>query len=311
MPAGAKPTPEQLSAWSKNRVEELMSASLAPPEGYAIDAPPYRVSLPELGAVIRAALPALRLKEYLTQIVLEEQLLQWARENKVILSEAILELEIAWRRKRVAENPAFAGMTYEKLLSSQGSSIETVRHGRELRAAGYLRMFSEMEFDDEWFSTRSQEELTQFDLQYGEAREISWLMLHAVEEKVDPLDLDFADAKHELDSYLLEINSADDFARLASELSEHEPSRPNDGRLGWVHRAEPGVIDNNILLAAFSLAPGEISAPIRFGEGMAIVICHQIRPRPGQSEFRTQVRRGMHNELRPLVLKRYNTRLFY
>ena len=107
------------------------------------------------------------------------------------------------------------------------------------------------------------------------------------------------------------MSSAEDFYRLAKELSEHEPSRVNGGRLGWVHRAEPGVVDENVLEAAFGLEMDEISQPISLSGGMALVMCHQVRPRPETSEFHQLVRRGMHSTLRPIVLERFQARLAY
>ena len=311
MTAEQKPTPEQLIDWSNKRTEELMAAASNATEGYALDLPPYRVSLPELGAVIRSALPPLRLREYLEQLVLEEILLQWAQQNSIVLGADVLEAEIAWRRKRVEENPAFSGMSYEKLLAAQGSSVETVRHSRELRASGLMRLYSEHEYDEAWFDRLDADEILKFDLQHGETREISWLLLHTVKKKVDPLDLDFAEATAELISYREEMSSAADFYRLAKELSEHAPSRTNGGRLGWVHRAEPGVVDKNVLQAAFSLGIDEISQPISLAGGMALVMCHQVRPSPGKSEFHQLVRRGLHLTLRPIVLERFQTRLAY
>ncbi len=299
------PTPEQQEAWSQERLAELMALSARSPEGYALDAPPYRVTLQELGAAIRVALPPGRQREYVEQLVLQRHLADWAARGKVVLGEEVLARELDWRRVHVAGNPAFGGMSYEQILSSQGSSVESVKSSDELRTAGYLWLLAAERYPDAWFDALPAEERTALEGQVGEARSVRWLLLRAKDQKVDPLDLDFDDARAELEAYRAEIATEEDFARLAGELSEHEVSRPRGGMLGWVHRYEPSV-DLTVCQAAFALEPGQVSEPVMVADGMALVFLCAVRPRPEEAAFRDLVRRSRHSELRQEILEGLN-----
>ncbi len=295
------PSPEQQEAWSQARLQELMGRAVAAPEGYAIDSPPYQVTLQQLGEAIRAALPPGRQREYIEQLVLQIHLADWATRNRVVLGEEVLHAEIEWRRRHVAENPAFGGMSYEQLLQSQGSSVESVKTSEELRTAGYLRLLAADRYPDAWFDALSAEDRVALEGQNGETRKVRWLLLRAVETKTDPLDLDFEEAAAELEAFRQEVGSEADFERLAGELSEHEVSRLQGGMLGWVHQYESSV-DLAVCQAAFGMEAGECSPPVRVGEGVALVYLSEIRPRPEEATFRALVRRSRHQELRKEIL---------
>ncbi|RMH04040.1 MAG: hypothetical protein D6702_04215 [Planctomycetota bacterium] len=296
------PTPEQQEKWTNDRIEELLAASAAAPVGYALDEPPFRITLLELGAAIRAALPPSRQREYLEQLVLQRHLAAWARKEGVVLRDEILEQEIEWRRRHVAESPAYGGMSYDQILASQGSSLAGVRGSDELRTAGYLRLLARRRWPDSWFESLSPEERRTLEGQAGEARLVRWILLRAKEEKTDPLDLDFAEARQELADLAAEATDEAAFARLAGEVSEDDASRRRGGLLGWVHRLDPAGADPAVVEAAFALEPGRVSEPIRVAGGMALVWLSEIRPRPEEAEFREEVRRSRHQQLRREIL---------
>ncbi|MDP6849552.1 MAG: peptidylprolyl isomerase [Planctomycetota bacterium] len=296
------PTVEQQKEWTESKVGELIAASLKSPPGWALSEGNWEISLEELGASIHSALSSNRIQEYLEQLIIQDKLEAWAKETGTILTPEILQAEIEWRRNRVSQNPAFGGMTYEKLLSSQGSSLEAVKHGAELRAVGFLRLLARERWNDAWFDSLSPEVRAAHNAKFGESRQVSWLFLHAKNEKSDPLDLDFNDARNELLAYRKEMEGPHNFGKLASKLSEHEPTRTRDGMLGWLHRNEPGVIDEAVCKVAFDSDINNISDPFRTKEGMAILLVHQIRPRPDEVVFRELVRRSKHEELRESLL---------
>lgn len=297
------PTVEQQKEWTEAQVGELIASSMKSPPGWALSKGNWKISLDELGASIHSALSQTRIREYLEQIIVQDKLEDWAKESRAVLTPEVLQEEIEWRRKRVEENPAFGGMTYEKLLSSQGSSLEAVIHGAELRSVGFLRLLSRERWNDDWFASLEPKELVAQEAKFGEAREVSWLFLHAKKEKTDPLDLDFNDAHKELLAYREEMRLPENFGSLANKLSEHEPTRTRNGMLGWLHRAEPGVIDKAVCEIAFNIPINTISDPFRTKEGMAILLVHHIRPRPDEVTFRALVRRSKHQELRKTLVE--------
>ena len=295
------PSAEQQAAWTQKRVEALL-AEANPHAGLVLDVPPYRITVQQLGATIRIALHPKRLREHIEQWVLQQWLEEWGNSHGLVIDESVLQKELDWRAKRVAQNPVFAGATYEVLLSAQGSSIELVKHSEELRAAAWLRKYSQEKMDDPWFEHLSPEKKSNLEQEFGEARKVAWLLLRATETPADPLDLSFDQAAAELRDYKSEADSSEGFLKLAGELSEDENSRRRNGLLGWIHASEPGV-DPAVCAAAHRLQAGAISEPVRSAEGMALVLVLEIRPRPEEADFRILVRRGQHKTLRKEILE--------
>lgn len=306
-------SPAMLQQWTDTRIAELLKLSMTAPPGMALDAPPYRVSEQELGAIIRQTMGNEDLVGRVEQLVLMEALPQWASEHKLPLTDDILYQEIEWRRKRVEENPAYGGMTYEGILKTKNSTVEAVLKSEELRVAGYLRLLTEVRFPDSWFDAMDADARLALKNEYGASRHIGWLLLRSHEEKKDDLDLTFDEADAELRKLLERMESAEDFMDLAADYSEDEHSRRRKGMVGWVHLEEEGVAPA-LSQAAFD-APGKgIFGPLKIVDdnpfaplsGMALLLVTDVRESPTEPEFRSLVRRGQHMRLRQEFLKEIN-----
>ena len=306
----AEVSPQQLEEWSNNKLNELLELSKEAPPGMALDAPPFRVSEQELGRVMRRTMSIEELQDRLEQMVLTVALPKWAADNKAILSDDILNDEIEWRRKRVNENPAYGGATYDGLLEAKGMTVESVRQSDELRVAGYLRLLSEQVMPDSFFGDLSEELTLRYDNEHGETRNVGWILLRAADEKESPLDLDFDEAKEELLALRDRIKTTEDFADLAYDYSEDDRTRRRGGMLGWIHHYEKGVT-TALAKAAFSIEGTGVYGPIKIVDenpfqplsGMALILVKDILPRPSEEEFQDAIRRGTHRDLRQSFLQ--------
>ncbi len=74
------------------------------------------------------------------------------------------------------------------------------------------------------------------------------------------------------------VLAGEDFSQLAKQYSQDPVSAPKGGELGWV---EPGTMDKAFDDAAFSLAKGEVSEPIKTPFGYQLIQVEDIR---GESE---------------------------
>lgn len=74
--------------------------------------------------------------------------------------------------------------------------------------------------------------------------------------------------EEEANNTLERLNNGEDFAALASELSQEEESKLYGGDLGWVPR---GILDSNIDEVAFNLAIGNVSQPIVTSKGYFVI----------------------------------------
>lgn len=307
---GAPVSNEQLTAWSDERLADLLNRAKAAPAGLALDAAPYRVTIQELGETLREILGPQRKIEYLQQMVLEEHLPAWAEQQKLVLTDDVLQQEMDWRERRVAENPAYGGATYADLLRTQGATVDSVRKGSELRLAGFLRLYSRKVFNDSWFLQLSPDLRQQLEGEYGDRRHVSWLFLNASEEKKTEIDLNFAEAAQELKAYAGRITDVNSFRNMADQYSEHDISRRRKGELGWITRTGAGV-DPKLAEAAFEAPVGTLYGPIKVSSGMALVWVHEVRPVASEEAFREAVRRGRHVELRKRMLEEIRLRTVY
>ncbi|MFC4727025.1 SurA N-terminal domain-containing protein [Coralloluteibacterium thermophilus] len=82
-----------------------------------------------------------------------------------------------------------------------------------------------------------------------------------------------------------------DFAALAREASEDLGSRAAGGDLGWL---EPGVADGAFEQALYTLEPGEVSDPVRTGEGWHVIQLREVRG--GQRQSFESVRETLASE---------------
>jgi parvulin-like peptidyl-prolyl isomerase len=301
---GQAVTSAQLQQWTDERLNDLMVRAKIAPEAFAIHASPYIVTTLELGKVIADILDSQRKQEYLEQLVLEAYMPTWAKTNQVILTDDILEAEIDWRRRRVTENPAYGGATYEGLLQTQGATLESVRQGTELRLVGLLRLYSRVVYGDTWFDALDEAARARLEGEYGTKRRVSWMMIRAVEEKRTEIDLDFVGAAKELDIYAARAQNETQFAQLAERYSEDENSRKRSGELGWISReSSAGIVDPALSASAFRAPIGSAYGPFRVSGGMGLVWVHEERDPVSEEAFRDEVRRGRHVELRKRVLE--------
>ena len=309
LPDNAEVTPEMLNKWSLERIASLLEQAAAAPAGMALDVAPYHVTLEELGTTVRRTMGDRDLQDRIDQLVLGLTLPQWAQQQKLILSDVTLHQEIEWRRKRVEENPAYGGVSYEDLLKSRGATIDSVMKSEELRVAGYLRLLAAQRYPDLWFAELSEKQQLELDSTFGPSRMVGWILFRATEEKLDELDMDFDEAAAELKLLSERIRSTKDFHEIAADYSEDEVTRRRDGMLGRIHRSEEGVAQA-LCDAAFAVDKPGIYGPVKIVDpnpfaptsGMALLLVEDFDPGPTPEEFRSLVRRGKHRDLRKQFL---------
>lgn len=82
-------------------------------------------------------------------------------------------------------------------------------------------------------------------------------------------------ARVKAEALLARVRGGEDFARLAQESSDDEPTRARGGDLGTFGR---GVMLHGFEVAAFALRPGDISGLVRTEAGYHIIQCLEYEP---------------------------------
>ena len=85
--------------------------------------------------------------------------------------------------------------------------------------------------------------------------------------RVDPRDR--ADALALIEELRARILAGEDMAELARQFDDDPGGRVRGGDLGWIHREAPGRSGN--LTRLWTMSPGELSVPLDFEFGLAIV----------------------------------------
>lgn len=315
---GTPLTSEQLANWSDQKLNSLLEMAKQAPPGMALDAPPFRVTEAELGEVVRRTMSKAELQERIEQLVLSKALPKWASDNRIVLTDDILNQEIQWRRERVKNNPAYGGATYEGLLKAKGSSLKSVLESEELRIAGYVRLLSKELMPDSFFNDLNYEQKQKYEALYGESRQVGWILIRASDEPETELDLDFEGAEKELLTLRKLIKDENDFYQVAKDYSEDELSRRRGGMLGWIHRNEKGI-QKDLCDAVFNTTQTGIYGPIKIEKenafdlvsGMALIMVKDIKEVASKHIFYEKIRRGSHNDIRKNFLKEIGLETIY
>jgi len=104
----------------------------------------------------------------------------------------------------------------------------------------------------------------------------------------DAIDKADADALKEAEEVKARIESGEDFATVAKEVSDDEATASKGGELGWVFRGQKGDAFDEV---AFSLDPGQIGGPIKMDDGYAIIQVEEKDPEHQVDEKEMETRR--------------------
>ena len=244
------------------------------------------VSLLDLGRTMARSLVADERHSILRQMVAYRLLQQEAQKLGVVVDAKSYDRALAAKRAEIAANPEYAkhGVNLESLLQAQGRSVADMQRGEVFRAEVLIEAIGQARFTDSALQTRLDEDPATWERRVGAAREVHRLLL-AVGPKRD-------EAKAIADAKLLaaKIDGPQTFAAAARRFSDDEGSKGRGGRLGWLHREEPGV-DASLLRAAFELEYGKLSAPVREVDGVSLLLVTQGNDGPKGADRLAAMRR--------------------
>ena len=230
------------------------------------------------------------------------------------LNQAI-EAELTRRAARVAEDPRFQGVEYERLLEAQGLSLEALRHDPSVRAQALLYILSQRTTSPEQLRKTYEEERERFDARYGEAVEVYALLLHAARFKNDINPRTFSEADAELRKLLDGLDGLEDFQRLVAEFSEDPVTREKKGLLGRVTRGTK-VVPEAVRKAAFERidaargedgvadVSGTILGPLHVQGGSLLICLGRRFPAPTWERMAEHVAGELRRRLAEEVLPR-------
>jgi hypothetical protein len=218
--------------------------------------------------------------------------------------------EIERRRRKAESDPAYRDVPFEKLLSTQGLSIELL----ELDPAVWVTALSQLwvlrSHTEDDLRRIYNEERARFDGAFGEAVRARVLFLTASEIETPSSPRTFDQAEAQLEELAPSLRTEDAFEAAARRHSEDSRTRQHGGELGWLRRVGEGleelrgtVFDD--LREHGPLPPGgRLAGPVRVDGGVVLVWLGEHRTAPSWEEMREHVQTELRRRLLEDVLPR-------
>ncbi|MDA1263752.1 MAG: peptidylprolyl isomerase [Planctomycetota bacterium] len=228
---------------------------------------------------------------------------------------AAVDAEIERRRERVEADPRYKGIKYEELLEAQGLSLDAVRRDPGLRVHAISHLWSSRTHDDASLREAYETERELFDARHGEAIDVYSIFLRAARFKnaLNPRNYDEADAS--LKELQAKIAGLDDFRRLATQFTEEQNSKENQGYFGRI-TAGMSTVPGAMRTAAFDAIEaarnedgvadltGTVLGPLRVQGGSLLLCLGQRYPAPTWEQMAFHVSRELRRRMRDEVLPR-------
>lgn len=291
IPRGEGVRREQQELWLSERVKGTKVVKDNLPPGIVAVVLDSKITKADLGRTIRLKLGRSDVRDAARALAALHIVEARARELEIDVGPEQIRAAIERRRERFAADPRMVGLTFEQLLEARGTSIDELERDRGVRAEALLHEISRRLYSDDEIDRRYDTNRAAYDDRFGEARRVSWILLHASQERNPLIKRTFDDADAELTALAQRASSVAEFARLATLHSTDDTSRQRGGDLGWMHRREPGV-EPSILAAVFApdARVDRALGPVRSSHGSALLWITAQRPAPARAAIRAAIR---------------------
>ncbi|HEB52694.1 MAG TPA: hypothetical protein ENI87_05520 [bacterium] len=277
------------------------------PIGTAVRVERTNVPLIELGYLLLRTSEDFERDKFIRQVAYLESIEALAADRGLSVSQSDLDRAVAERRRAAAKDPAYRGISFDKLLEAKGLSIASLRELRTFRAHILLEKLGRLEFPDGKLMQQLVEDRDALLAHIGPARRIGIILARALDTPNALVTRNFEQAGKHLEKVRERIAS-DGFAATAAIESEHGPSKQRGGDVGW-HRADSDKLPAAVVQAAFALKLGEVSMPIRGQEGCYLVTVLDKQPMPSDQELLERLRALRTQQLSERLLRDANVRI--
>lgn len=290
-------SPDMLKLWlqEERRRVGVVTDQDELPAGAAAKVGETQIPLIDLGLLLLRTSEDHERDKYVQQVIRLQLVEALGRRHDVELTAADLDAAIATRRAEIAREPRYGGMSYEQLLQTEGMTIAALRELRVFRAQVLLDKVAAKLFPaGELLAELQRDRQHVLDL-VGPRRHLGTILVRALEEPNGLVPRDFAAAERHLQEVTRRLDE-ETFANVAAIESEDPRTKGAGGDAGW-HRRRSGELPDALLAAAFALAPGEVSAPVRTEEGVWLVKVFAVDPPPTDEQLVARLRQYKSLEL--------------
>jgi hypothetical protein len=294
-------TGDQQEVWLEQEMATRGFERPAPPwsAGYIARCGEVEVGPDEYADFLRRRLPRNQISETCWHVLLMKGM-----EGRMpdLAPEALgraIDADIARRRaEHVLEYP---NISYEQRLGATGRTIESLREDPSIRIAALSRIWVDRNQGADGLRKVYEDERALFDGRFGTAVHTHMLFLVAGRFANDLVKRTYEDADEELQEIVARAGNTDDFAALASQLSEEPNSKAEKGELGWITSADPRY-PTPLCASVFEVVntggevpiEGRAVGPVHLDTGSAMLWVSGIRESPSWEVMSEHV----HEELR-------------
>jgi hypothetical protein len=296
LPAKEKVGGDMLRLWlqeERKKTTVISDADLLPP-GTAVRVGTTEVPLIELGLLLLRTAEEEEREYFVRQVAYCSALEAIARREGIEVTSADLDAAVQKRRDE-ARDPRYRGITFENLLKSQGLTIASLRDLRVFRAKILLDKLARRRFPDSELAAEIAKDRQVVLDRVGARRHISIVFSRALAQPNALVPRDFAAAKKHLEG-VRERLQKESFENVARIESDHAKSKMQGGDTGW-HWRRSDQLPEPVLAAAFSLATGELSAPVQAEDGCYLVKVAEVEPEPSDEVLLQRLRECKASEL--------------
>ena len=236
------------------------------------------LSIADLGSLLLRTSEDHERDEFVRKIVYLQSLETLARREGVQLTDADLDEAVKRRRYDAARDPRYRGIPFEQMIKSQGFTIAALRELRVFRAQVLLDKIAQRRFPTADLLAELERNRAGVLELVGPRRRLGIVFVRALDVANALVPLDFAAATKHLEGVRQRL-AKETFATVAK-IESHDPaSKMNGGDAGW-HRRRSDKLPEPVLAAAFALASGDCSAPVRAEDGCYLVKVLEVEPMP-------------------------------
>lgn len=278
-------TPTLLQLWLREARErhEIEQDQDKVPEGTVAIVDGHPITLVDHGTQMLHLLPEKDLQRFARRIALREIVSREGARLGVSVEQSDIQAEVDHRRKVIESDPSYRGVPYENwLLQIRGQTVAEYLRSEELLATVRHRLIGETLFSAEALQQEIETERESILERHGERRRTSIIVVDG-NETGRPRSIE--DAKERADQIYERVSTRRlSFERAVEQGSDDRSTKAREGDLGPVSRGQEGL-PTELLNVIFELEPLEVSEPVQFDRGFAILKLMKILPAPSDEEL--------------------------
>ena len=303
IPEDTNVTGEQQRAWLEGEIAERGVTEEEPPfqRGVVLTCPPVQIKTPEFLAHLRSQLPPEELKEACYHLLLAKRVRARLPDLSPAEIARAIEAEVARRRSEAEADPSYAGVSFERLLASQGLTPASLAKDPSVLIAALSGLYVDRVYGEDGLRAAYNTDRDYFDGNYGEALGVRVLFLRAARFTNDFIPRTFEKAEADMQQMLSVLESEEEFLAVSQARSEAQGELAK-GALHWMPKLDKQV-RSDLVAAAFDRWGGltelpedpkqRLLGPTRTPKGCVLLWLSSRRPAPAWELMAQQVRQDM------------------